>query len=182
MKKTWFGKKQMVLAMMVLVLGAAVYLNYYVASKAPLATGETPRQSTQTTDSRVLGQSQFVNAQASAPETYFDAARRTREEARGEALEILEETLADVKTDSDARQEAVQTVTVVAKSVEQEDAIESLLKAKGFTDCVVYIENNSCHVAVQATELTDAQTLQILQIVTAQSGVQTENISIVTVE
>jgi len=172
----------MVLAMMVLLLGAAVYLNYYVASKAPLTTGGEQQSEPQTQTTRVLGQSQFVSGNAAKPETYFDSARRTRTQARNEALDILKETLDDVKSDTDIKQEAVQTAAVVAKCVEQEDAIESLLKAKGFADCVVYIEEDSCHVAVQATELTDAQTLQIIQLVTAQSNVAAENISILAVE
>ncbi len=179
MKSKIFGKKQLVLAGMIAVLGGAVYLNYYVAANTPFAT-----QTTSTTDSetsqttRVLGESRFVNTAVSQTENYFDAARRTREEARGEALDIINETLGDVKADTVDKEAATAVAAAVAKAVEQEDAVESLIKAKGFADCVVYIENNYCHVAVQDEALDEAEALQITQIITTQSDVSAENISI----
>ena len=181
--KKWFGKKQVVLGLMVLLLGTAIYLNYFVASKAPLTTGnQTVQNEGQTQSTRPLGQSQFVGTTVSEPETYFDTARRTREEARDEAIEILEETLRDVKNDAAVKEQAVVATQTISQAVKQEDAIESLIKAKGFADCVVYIENEHCHVAVKASSLDDSQTLQILQVVTAQSEVKAENVSIVAVE
>lgn len=182
MKEKRFGKKQAVLAVMVLLLGAAVYLNYFVASNTPL-TMQTNGQNGETT-TQPLGESVFV-AGTTAPteqEDYFDAARRNRESARNEALDILKDTLQNVKTDELTQQEAIATAATVAAAVEQEDAIESLVKAKGFEDCVVYIENDNAHVAVKAAELTEAQTLQILQIVTSQSAVQADAVSITAVE
>lgn len=181
MKKR-FTKKHLVLCVMVLLLGAAVYLNYYVAANTPLQSGSPSTvepDTTGTTDT--LGESQFVNGTAAEAESYFDAARRSREEARREALDILKETLADVKLDETLGQEAVQTAATVAAAVEQEDAIESLIKAKGFEDCVVYIEGDHCHIAVKGAELDESQTLQILQIVTAQSDVPAANVSIMAV-
>lgn len=184
MKEKRFGKKHAVLAVMVLLLGAAVYLNYFVASNTPLtvSTGDTGGDSTTTT--KPLGESVFV-AGTTAPaeqESYFDAARRNREAARNEALDILKDTLQNVKTDELTQQEAIATAATVAAAVEQEDAIESLIKAKGFEDCVVYIENGNAHVAVKAASLEQAQTLQILQIVTSQSSVKADAVSITAVE
>ncbi len=179
--KKGFTKKHLVLCVMVLLLGAAVYLNYYVAANTPPAvdapTGDTP--TTQTTD--MLGESQFVGGNAAASESYFDAARRNREDARAEALDIIKETLQDTKFDEATGQEVVATAAAVAAAVEQEDAIESLIKAGGFEDCVVYIEGENCHVAVKAGELDESQTLQILQIVTAQSSVAATNVRIMAV-
>lgn len=179
--KKHFTKKHLVLCVMVLLLGAAVYLNYYVAAHTPLTT-DTPSDAPETTGTTdTLGESQFVNGTATEPESYFDAARRSREEARQEALDILKETIQDTKFDEATGQEVVQTAAVVAAAVEQEDAIESLIKAKGFADCVVYIEGENCHVAVKGDELDESQTLQILQIVTAQSTVKAANVHIVAV-
>lgn len=185
MKEKRFGKKQLVLAALVLLLGAAVYLNYYVAANTPLSaqTGTDTPDGTETSTTQALGESVFVsNTTAAQQEDYFDAARRSRESARQEALDILKDTLQDAKTDELTQQEAIATAATVAAAVEQEDAIESLIKAKGFEDCVVYIENGNCHVAVKAASLEEAQTLQILQIVTSQSAVAADAVSIVAVE
>ncbi len=181
-EKKRFGKKHMVLGLMVLLLGAAVYLNYYVAANTPVTVGTDAFDGT-TATTRPLGESVFVSSTtASSQETYFDAARRNREDARQEALDILKDTLQDVKIDDAMQQEAIMTAATVAAAVEQEDAIESLIKAKGFEDCVVYIENDNCHVAVKAASLTEPQTMQIMQIVTAQSSVAADAVSIVAVE
>ncbi len=184
MKEKRFGKKHAVLAVMVLLLGAAVYLNYFVASNTPLTvpTGGASEDSTTTT--QPLGESVFVSGTTTPAEqeSYFDAARRNREDARSEALDILKDTLQNVKTDAVTQQEAIAAAATVAAAVEQEDAIESLIKAKGFEDCVVYIENGNAHVAVKAASLEQAQTLQILQIVTSQSSVKADAVSITAVE
>lgn len=182
MKEKRFGKKHVVLAVMVLALGAAVYLNYYVAGTSPSMQAAT--DTTGTTTAQNLGESVFVNNTTAAAEqqSYFETARQNRESARQEALDILKDTLQGVKIDESVKQEAVAAATTVAAAVEQEDAIESLLRAKGFEDCVVYIENGNCHVAVKAAELTQAQSLQILQIVTAQSAVEAQDVNILAVE
>ncbi len=184
MKEKRFGKKHAVLAVMVLLLGAAVYLNYFVASNTPLAVPTSGTDDGGTTTTQPLGESVFVSG-TTAPaeqESYFDAARRNREAARNEALDILKDTLQNVKTDEVTQQEAIAAAATVAAAVEQEDAIESLIKAKGFEDCVVYIENGNAHVAVKAASLEQAQALQILQIVTSQSSVKADAVSITAVE
>ncbi len=178
-----FGKKQWVLCGMVLLLGGAVWLNYQMAAGIPSVTPSATQSEGETSATHPLGQSQYVDApQVSQAEDYFHAARESRAAARQEAVDILEETLADVKADNAAKEAAVQTAAAVAKAVEQEDTVESLLKAKGFADCVVYIENDCCHIAVKGATPTETQMLQISQIVSQQTDVPLENLSIVAVE
>jgi stage III sporulation protein AH len=57
-----------------------------------------------------------------------------------------------------------------------------LIKAKGFADCVVYIEGEKCNVVVPGETLTSQQTAQITEIVLAQSKVKSQNITIVPVK
>lgn len=185
MSEKRFGKKQWILAVMVLVLGAAVYLNYYVAANVPTTTGvqSGTTATTAPTSQEVLGESQFVNnTAATQPTDYFVSARQSRQDARNQALDIIKDTLQDAGVDAASQQEVIAAAATVASAVEQEDAIESLIKAKGFEDCVVYIEEDRCYVAVKAAELAEAQTLQILQIVTSQSSIDADNVSIVAVE
>ena len=181
MKKTWFGKKQVVMALMVTALGLAVYLNYYMAANAPATAPE--EANTVATTTRALGESQFVSSPtASENEDYFATARRTREEARQEALDIVQETLQDLKADENMKQTAVATAAAAANAVERENAIESLIKAKGFEDCVVYIHGDQCHAVVKAAALAANEALQITEIITGQASIPAENINIVAVE
>lgn len=190
--KNFFGKKQVMLATLAVALGLAVYLNYYFSSKQPpvTSTGGTTTSTTPTHGN--LGDSQFVNAStdpsgtgttttAAVGSAYFAQARANRESAREEALDILKELLSDVKSTDAMKQEATNKAAAIAKAVEQESKIEDLVRAKGFADCVVYIEDKNCNVVVQADGLKPQETLQITEIVSAQSNIAMENIKIVTV-
>ncbi len=182
MKAKRFGKKQAVLAVMVLLLGAAVYLNYHVAEHTPLTAGSdtTVQESETTNTTKALGESQFVSNTTAATD-YFTEVRADREATREEALALVQETLADVKLDDATKRTMMETAAAVAAAMDQENAVESLIKAKGYSDSVVFIEQDRCHVVVRATELTEAQTLQIAQIVMAQTAVPAANINILAV-
>ena len=70
----------------------------------------------------------------------------------------------------------------IAASVEQENSIESLIKAKGFADCVAYISDGECNLVVKADELKPQEAVQITEIVTTQSKIVAQNIHIVAVK
>lgn len=175
--KRWFGKKQLVLAALVLALGAAVYLNYSLAGSgvSVQTNGNKPNGSTTSTNGGNLGDSQFVG---NGVTDYFAAARSSREQAREESLEILEEVLGNKSTAKETAEETAAKVSAIALAVTQEDKIESLVKAKGFADCVAYIEGENCSVVVKGDTLSESQTVQILEIVTAQSSVEAKNVTI----
>ena len=84
----------------------------------------------------------------------------------------------DVKATDAIKKQAREKTEAVAAAIEQESKIESLIKAKGFADCVVYIEGENCNVVVKADSLQPQQTIQITEIVTAQSKIVAQNIKI----
>lgn len=176
--KKWFGKKYVVLAALVLALGAAVYLNYSLAGDGvSVKTGGSTEPSTSGTTAagENLGDSRLVNTTTT---DYFATARSNREKARKESLSILQEVLEDKSKAKEVLAQSAQKATAIALAVTQEDKIESLVKAKGFADCVAYLEDDHCNVVVKSKELTESQTVQILEIVTAQSKVEAKNVSI----
>lgn len=193
--KRFFGKKQVLLATLAVALGLAVYLNYYFAQQdltLQQSTGGTSTVTTTKVTGGNLGDSQYVSGSTTIPEEddenvttvngtelpYFKEARVSREKAREEALEMLQELANDVKSSQAVIDDATAKIVAVAQAVEQENKIESLVKAKGFADCVAYIEGTNCNIVVQADGLTAAQTLQITEVITAQSVVKSENIKI----
>ena len=177
-----FGKKQVLLATLIVALGVAVYLNYYFSVKSP-AVETGGNASTVSRDA--LGDAQYVNGSSTSlpgeesdPNDYFTAARGNREAAREEALELIKEMMNDVKATDEIKNQALAKTEAIAAAIEQESKIESLIKAKGFEDCVVYIEGENCNVVVKAESLQPQQTLQITEIVTAQSKIVAQNIKI----
>ena len=95
------------------------------------------------------------------------------------AISSIKEVLDNVKANDEQKQAAATAITVMAKAIAQESAIEDLIRAKGFADCVVYIEGEQCSVVVKSESLTVQDTSQISQIVTAQSNILAQNINIV---
>lgn len=81
---------------------------------------------------------------------YFATARINREEARDNSLSILQKTVNDPKASKDAVNAASKSITAMASATLQESKIESLVTAKGYTDCVAFIGDNSVSVVVKA--------------------------------
>lgn len=184
-----FGKKQVLLATLIVALGVAVYLNYYFSSQQPPTTDVNGRP-TSSTSSRNMGDAQFVgnSSVVSSPEStvdandYFVQARLSRESAREEALDIVKDMMNDVKATDEVKKQAAEKAATIAQAVEQESKIESLIKSKGFADCVVYIEGENCSIVVRSEGLKPQESVQITEIVTTQSNIVAQNINIGTVK
>jgi stage III sporulation protein AH len=174
-----FGKKQVVLGTLIVALGVAVYLNYYFSDSAatPPLTKEPTTHST--APDHALGDAMNVNSSGTA---YFTQARENRKEAREAAAEMVKDILNDVKITDEEKAAAAIQVAQLAKAIEQESKIEELIKAKGYAECIVFIEGDSCSVVVKSEELTVQDTAKISQIVTAQSGILAQKINIMTVK
>jgi len=172
--KRFFGKKQVLLSTLVVALGLAVYLNYSFAA-------DTPPTESVDKNSQTLGDAQFVDGSVDDGDLkkgYFEQARENRATAREEAMEIVQEMMSDIKADDAVIETAMQQASELAMAVEQENAIENLVKSKGFADCVTYIDGKQCSVVVQSEELTAAQVAQITEIITKQSNILAQNITI----
>lgn len=109
-------------------------------------------------------------------------ARLTREQMRAKNKETLMEIINNTSIGEGQKQDAVQGMIDLTQIAEKEAAAEILLEAKGFSEAVVSIQENSVDVVVNATELTDVQRAQIEDIVKRKTGVAGENIVITTVK
>ncbi len=175
MKKV-FGKKQLLLGTLIVALGLAVYLNYYFAQSPSGLLSDPPTHQTD----KNLGDALNVNT-TPEKENYFEQARQSRAAAREEAVATVKELLEGVKSTEEQKAEAAVQALAITKAIEQESKIENLVKAKGFADCVVYIEGDSCSIVVSADSLTVQDTAKISQVVTSQSSISAQKINIITV-
>lgn len=197
-----FGKRQLVLAALVVALGAAVYLNWQFSGENPLVAAGTDASEKTVGEARLVNASALSSAQpasgASGPqeagsgaaesggeaqgktaEEYFSETRLSRQQSRDEAVELLEDVLEDAGASEEAKKEAVAQAAVIAQQVLQENNIENLVKAKGFTDCVAFLQNGECTVVVQTAESNQSNAIVIKDIVAGQSGVSYDKIKIV---
>ena len=112
---------------------------------------------------------------------YFAAVRLSRQQARDNALNMLEEAMSYAEG-SKASESSAQLEDIVQTAL-TEAQIESLVIAKGYTDCVAYMTNEGISVAVSSPEggLQDADVAVIADIVMSQSDYLLTDIRIVEV-
>lgn len=199
-----FGKRQLVLAALVVALGAAVYLNWQFSDNSDLLAANTTVES-----GKELGEAEFVNNNtassltssteentssssadgdsssssasniSSSAEQYFAQAKVSRQQARDDAVDSLKEIIDSVQSSESAKAEAVKQAAEIAKNIEQESNIENLIKAKGFAECLAFLQNGECSVVVSSTGLLDNEAITIKDIVAGQSGISYDKIKIV---
>ena len=189
------GKKQIVLASLVAALGAAVYLNYQFAA----VEGEyiaSSGDNTVTAQEENYGDATFVDTKTAIENQlttvsdtialdsseYFSEAKLTRSKSRDEAVEALKTMLSDEQLTLEQKSALTQQATDFAQSIEVEGKIENLLKAKGFTDCMVYYDENKVDVILKADDLLEEQVTQIRDVILEETDVSVQDISIVPIQ
>ena len=170
-----FSKGQLAVAVMLLALGAAVWLN---TKYLPSST-------------KYLGEASYVNSnqENNAVETgtkvekgdYFATAKKDRQKARELAKETVEELLDTDKLSEEDKNKVLDKINATAKNIENESNVETILSAKGFEKVLAVISDSAITIVVKSEGLTSAQTLQIQDVVTNETGVALSNIKIIPV-
>ncbi len=177
-----FTKSQIALALLVVALGAAVWLNAKYSSVEGVSG----------TVSKYLGDAQYVgnNSASSAIQTgatvgeedYFTKAKADREAAVKKAREQIEETLKNENASADDKSYVMEMSARLAEREEAQVNIENLLKAKGFKDALAVISDETVTIVVKSDGLITSETLQIQDIATEQSGISLSGVKIIAVK
>ena len=121
-----------------------------------------------------------VKPDSSTGSDYFSSVEVSRQRARDEALEVLNAVVENDKASEDVKAEALAEIQTIAKEMAQESNIESLLKSKGFEQCVAVISGDTANIVVKNDgALQSAQLAQINAVVYEQAGIEPVNITIV---
>lgn len=203
-------------AVMVLALGAAVYLNWSFAREAPqditvtqgegtavetaaaaettavldpleeaaetAGEGEVPEEQAA---NKNYGEAQMVSVSQDSGTEFFEEARLSRSKARDEALEALNETLKDTSVSEAEKKELTDKLSTQVNNITLETKLETLIKSKGFADCVVNLEGNRANVTVMTENdaLTAEEVARIRDALLSQcAGMDAQNITIVEVK
>lgn len=195
-------KRNAVVAVIAVFVCAAVYLNWsyeqeagktlgestMVGSEDPLVSGNTDSSSSsQQNDTAQQGEQSSASGEQTGTESgddYFANARLNRQQSRDSALSLLQEAANREDADQTLRDEANQSIQTMADYTVTEAQIENMIVAKGYTDCVAFIGDNSLSLAVAAPEggLTDADTARILDVVSQNAGFTADQVTIIEVE
>ena len=109
---------------------------------------------------------------------YASEMKLSREQVRSKNKETLMEIINNVNLDDSVKQDAINKMIEATEIAERENAAEILLEAKGFTDVVVSITDDTCDVVLNMGEVTDAKRAQVEDIVKRKTNIAGENIII----
>lgn len=168
-----FKRKQLVVAVLAVLVGVAGYLN--ISREKTVDTEEDELRETASGD--YLGEAKLVESES--VEDFFARARVDREAGRSKSIETFNSLISNEDTDSETKETAQQGVLALAQNTQTETAIENLIRAKGFEDAVCYINNGLANVVVKAESIDSADAALISEIVSEQSGIESEKIKIV---
>lgn len=101
---------------------------------------------------------------------YFINAKVSREQLRAKNKETLMEVIDNANVSGEDKSLATQEVIKLTAISEKENATESLLEAKGYSDAVVSMSDESVEVIVNAESLNDQDIAQIEDIVKRKTG------------
>lgn len=109
---------------------------------------------------------------------YAVAVKLNREQIRATNKASLMEIVNNEALSEEAKKDAVNKLVELTDIAEKEANAEMLLEAKGFTNVVVSINENSCDVVLDMGEVTDAKRAQVEDIVKRKTGVTADKIVI----
>lgn len=179
-------KRHLVLGTLVIALSAAVYLNWQ------FGVSDNVSQT-----SKELGAAKFVNATTSTEETstfdeamqtsnmtseqqqYFANAKNQRDQTQAEIIETANSVLQNENSSQEQVSASVESINQLLKTFTYQDSVESILKAKGFSQCLCYISEKGCSVIVLKEEMNETSAIMIKDAVNSQVDISFENISIV---
>ena len=182
------GKRNLIIAGAVIMIGLAVYVNWiFFAGDAKDDSFNYDQSAGMNTNyGTTLGTGSTTGNQSSTStdaNSYFSSVQVSRQKARDESLEVLNSVVDNDNATDQVKAEAVAEIRQIAAEMENEAKIESLIKTKGYAQCVAVISGENVSIVVQHEgELSAAALAQINAIVYEQTGISPAGISIITRE
>lgn len=199
-------------AVLTLALGAAICLNWSFSRNAPaeltmpdtvetsagaavpitdplavetVAEADDAEAAADDTADKNYGEAQLVSVNKDSRTEFFEAARLTRSKARDEALDTLKKSLKDAKLTAEEKTQLTEELSTRINNITLETKLETLIKAKGFADCVVNLEDSKANVTVmtESDALTTEEVTRIRDVLLGQcKGLTAQGITIVEVK
>ena len=183
-------RRNAVVVTMALLVCAAAALNWKFTGEQ--AAEGVQAEQPQKTDTKILGEAALVSAQEDGEHTdeetvytgsdYFASARLTRQQARDNAVSLLQEAAEQEGAEQSVLNEAAQGIQGLAGYTMKEAQIENLVTAKGYLDCVAFMGEDSVSVVVstESGELSGEDVAKITDITMTETGYPASGIKIMT--
>ena len=182
------GKRNLIIAGAVIMIGLAVYVNwiFFAGDNKDDSFNYDQSAGMNTNYGTTLGTGSNTgnqNSTSADANSYFSSVQVSRQKARDEALEVLNSVVDNDNATDQVKAEAVAEIRQIASEMENEAKIESLIKTKGYAQCIAVISGENVSIVLQHEgELSAAALAQINAIVYEQTGISPAGISIITRE
>ncbi len=193
--KLKFHTRSIIAGAFVLLICAAAYVDHTIGKKQSggdyLYTANSDIASDNKNEMKILGEAAFVDSNEQIEEslsassevaeydTYFSVMQIDRQRSRDEAYEILQNVIDSADSMPDVKEQAYAEMMEMANNITVESNICSMVKAKGFEDCITVINGDNINVIVKTNGLLTNEVAQIKEIAVNESGFSPENIRIV---
>lgn len=171
------GKKQIVIASLAVVLGAAATANFALSSKPETTEKENPTSEV----SANYGDTAYVSNMNTDGDAYFAKARLEKQQSRDETAEVLAGMYQGGDMTTDELSVVAQNAKDLSRTIESENKIETLIKAQGFADAICFLSDNGANVIVKTEGLDAVGAAKIKATLQAEVPVASDNITIVEV-
>ena len=150
----------------------------------PVADGLMTEAEAVSSANKNYGEAQLVSVANDAGAKFFEEARLKRQKAHDEAMDTIQKTLKTSGLSAEEKKDYTQQLTSNLEDLNAENEIETLVKAKGFADCLCFLQSGRADLTVMTSgdALTAAQVAQIRDIVLSKSEVTAQNITVVEVK
>ena len=154
------AKRNLVVGTMAVLVCAAVGLNWKYSTQEALQQAEE-------TGTKILGEATLVSGQEGT-----ELAEDTVYEGDDSAISLLEDAAKQEDADKEVANQASESIQVLASYTLKEAQIENLVTAKGYTDCVAFMGDDSLSIVVSTADgtLNSTDVAKITDIAMTETG------------
>lgn len=127
-------------------------------------------------DATEVGEAVLTGAEVSLSQIKLN-----REQTRSREKEILLEIINNTNLSEDSKKDAIDKMLAMTERMEKENAAETQLAAKGFSQAIVNISDASVDVTIYAESLSDEERTQIEDIIIRKTGCELTDIVLTTI-
>lgn len=166
------------------VVDVAATVETEEAVSAPIMDGLMTEAEAVSSANKNYGEAQLVSVANNSGSKFFEEARLKRTKAHDEAMDAVQKALKSASLSAEEKKSYTQQLTGSLEDLNAENEIETLVRAKGFADCLCFLQSGRADLTVMTSgdALTAAQVAQIRDIVLSKSNVTAQNITIVEVK
>ena len=166
------------------VSAAVVETEAEAAAASPITDGLMTEAEAVSSANKNYGEAQLVSVANDSGTRFFEQARLKREKAHDEAMDTLQKSLKSSSLTAEEKKEYTAQMAAGLEDLNAENEIETLVRAKGFADCLCFLQAGRADLTVMTAgePLTAAQVAQIRDVVMNKSSVTAQNITVVEVK